>query len=590
MPRDRVQRSADTGAVHSRGALQAINRALIRRYCYEGDRVEIEDHLLRQSRIAHDQTVGVRRVAELLQATESVLEGSSWETVVPTPGDALDRTAPLPEVRSTVQPYEDNAERDDDAFEVHFQRRKLPLGLRTAAPPPRTPLVRRRSLNGASFEFGAVSEATADRKRRWLPCFAAFEAIEKSLSALEETSTDAEDDPNAPRPISSRDKEEALVEGFESEAADMAAFLRQWAEVLHGRINVACVKLNVSRHTKMISRPCRAVQVGEPSAAIAHRQLNENVDDMSVPTSPASSTDSFEDPFGASAPTKRVRSPFQWMTSCGNAGFLMVAERAACATRIQAFFRGFVCRRVVGNVASGRRTFYQARNMGIAKAWLSRKDLYASPRRIATDPVAQTGTQLLVGFVGSNDGEFPKPRFSAFAIEHFAESFDDETERWSQLGGFLQQVNAAQHADPFATLLFTLLSGDLSPDQERRFVDVLVGFVRSRHPHATTSMLPLDVSPAEETMSPSAIRNFLRACTSLPGCHLSLGACHRRFWSTAERMVPSWVPATDFSTLHPLDRKTRHRLQEEPDPSAPERKVSLRQALLFATLAFCLYE
>jgi hypothetical protein len=243
---------------------------------------------------------------------------------------------------------------------------------------------------------------------------------------------------------------------------------------------------------------------------------------------------------------------------------------------------------VVGNVLTGRRTIFQARNLGLSKAWLAFRDLRgpvdASPHAIRS--VLKVATQLLVGFAGQSHEAQVKPKFSTFLIDFFAEAFSDVSARWEQLGKFLDEVNATQRSDPVASLMFCLVMGDFNHGQETRLVEVLVAFVRTQQPQASASLLPLDLM-GNEPMSPAAIRSLLRTSTNLGDLRLSLGACHRRFWTVADILIPSWVAPTDFSTLNGLDRAVWARIRSDPDPSAPERKVSARQALLFAALAFC---
>jgi hypothetical protein len=555
---------------HSRGALQAMHRKLIARYCFEGDVVDIDRHLRQQAQLCHEQTVKVRAVQQMVDKAEQILRGVA---VVDVNGNVV----ATPDIASIDQPYVARMEKLHDDFEVFFQRKKIG---RLAVPAAPGPVQWRRDdeKNGAVFELGSRTTSSDERRERWAPCFAALEKLENTVAFLDGESW-VESDSASPQAITPADKEDALREGFQAEAEELSAFVTRWLEVLHARLSIASIHIAVGKQERHQAMPSRAIQCGESQL----QPLTESYADQTEVTEVKEQHEAAS-PFAASQGHALVeRTPFAWIQRCSNRGYTRIVERFAAAIRIQAWLRGSLTRRTVGDFSKGTRTLFHARDCRVAVFWVtaSRGGAMSEARLL------HTCAQLLVGFTAARLSLEYMDTFAAFALDHFTCAFASMDHANDARQSFLASLNTLHRCDPLVQLVFLLVIGDFSAPQEKSCVELLVALIRTRQPHASATVLPLDVSHPDDALTPAALRSFLRACNSLT--EHSLGVCHRRFWWVSDLMIPTWVPSTDVVTVRSVERQLlRTFATAAAEESAAERRVGMRQALLFACLAFCM--
>lgn len=566
--------------VHSLDALRSIHRKSCAKYSVEGDRIDAEEHLLRQARICHAQSESIVRLGKLLTDAEAILQQGHADA----PADLEER---CDTIESLCQPYPLRPPRPDEPFEVRFQVPSK-IAKTAGAPPPPTAFVRRKSLQGASHRFGNGSLKSQDRHRRWLPVFVALDKVESSLAALEDASWDTNDQA-APQAISEADKTDALAEGFEDEAVELSTFLRRWGEVLATRASIVTLQRNIARTTRSTDMPSRAVQVGEPGIdrAIVSQDSAPTAAENGKPSELSTSASSEEQdavdvtPFSAIRGTKHRRAPFEWIRGVKNQSYLRQAERTCAATRIQAAFRGAICRRVTGNVVLGIRTPFASRNSAVAKCWL---EAGVGRGRRGSDPsLVTTVTNLLSGWCGVCSTL--NCSFADFAMQHFAASLQTPAQRWQALGDFIDDVHRTQRSDPLFALAFMLLMGDLSREKESIACQIVVSLVKTYQPHATLEMLPLDLSEPQKIVPGQAMKGFARACATFTGN--TPATCLRRLWRTTDVLLPSWTQNSDASLHKAVDRALFRELATPVESSSSERPLTRRQLLLVAVLTFC---
>lgn len=292
-------------------------------------------------------------------------------------------------------------------------------------------------------------------------CFDRVQAVERQVCRLEQYWTQqrrmhAQED--AAPGTTKQARDEALQEGLGQENEEIAAFLERWSSGLESRLGVL---VKFEQH-KLLSRGSetehRGTQVDEQMLPTADEGAGAAGAGRGHSTSELGLQDDMDDEDeGGTGPFLEYADE----AARAKTGFQRSMLRARAATQLQAVWRGYRDRRIVGNIPQADITFFHSRDPRIRVAWVScarRPPPRRSQQWLAATIAQSLRAKITHDYVRKKEGKAPLS-FVDFLYDHLFECYGDSASVHTDVVALLCTIDRIGGEDlTFAAVQFFLMT------------------------------------------------------------------------------------------------------------------------------------
>jgi len=298
----------------------------------------------------------------------------------------------------------------------------------------------------------AKSTATKTREQRWGPVFTTMDSIGQCMDTLEAAfalSESVQDAAAKSSSVKQAEREEALHEGLGNEADEVAAILVKRLGDIKERLQL----LEVYDKIRQSHQPEQSSESDEEDRAFGEKHQSFQSSAWSTGSkSPLSGSK-----YGKG--TSILSSHHEVRPTRPPSQFQRVVLRLESAMRVQAVYRGYLDRRIYGNVREGIRTFFHAKDRRWATVWVRH---FRGERRTAPWLLEWVLTFLNAKIIHDHLKEMegqPQATFNDYLKEHIEKCYASESAEAqdAHTGLLLRTVYACKAADPLLKCFFNFM-------------------------------------------------------------------------------------------------------------------------------------